>query len=429
MLFIAFVAVVFLAMMLALVVAHEMGHYLAARMFGMGAEEFAVGLGGKPFTYLRVKHRIPITEAQARAIAEGSLANSGGAVTSAGKFVQGLEGGTGMASTGELVQTPKGPALEETTAFTVRPLPFGGFVRIKGMVPEEDGSETQIPGGFYSKPPWQRLVVLFAGPLFSVLAGVLVLIPYFMLVGEPKPDPKPIVGIVAPGSVAEKAGIKERDVISSVDGKPVGAFYEAIQTIRERAGKPTNIVVNRGGQSLSFTITPERDKEPTVVLGPDLTPTEERKIQGKIGVGFKALYRRLPLGAACTEAVSIPFEAIGGLISAVLHPKNLSENVGGPETMIRATADAARDSWTRVVSLAALLSISIGIFNLLPFPPLDGGQMAMALAEMLRGGRRLSIRAQSAVILAGLAIVGVMVLSVIVIDFQRYSHPPAASKR
>ena len=87
-------------------------------------------------------------------------------------------------------ESPSGKILRETTRFTVRPWPLGGFVRIKGMLPEEDGSETTIAGGFYNKPPIQRLVVLFAGPLFSVLAGILILTPLYMTTGKGVPARK-----------------------------------------------------------------------------------------------------------------------------------------------------------------------------------------------------------------------------------------------
>jgi regulator of sigma E protease len=422
-LFYLLVVGVFLLMMSVLVTAHELGHYLTARMFGMGAEEFAVGFGNKPLiTYMRRKYLIPLTDAEAREVALGpqKAANAGGAAS----FAQSLEGGNRSLTTGALIQTANGPALEEETAFTVRPLPLGGYVRIKGMVPEEDGSEVNIPGGFYSKPPWQRLIVLFAGPFFSVLAGVLVLIPYFMISGEAVPDQRPVIGAISEKKPAAIAGLKVKDVIITVDGQPVRSFFDVIRVIRDRPGQPTPFTVSRDGKSLNLVVTPEREKSPSPVLDLNLKPTSERRIQGKIGASPIVHHVPMSFIAATTAAVSIPVDALSGLVSAVVHPAQLKDSVGGPETMIVATADATSQSWTQVVFLAALLSISIGIFNLLPFPPLDGGQMAMAIAEMLRGGRRLSMRAQNAVVVTGMAIVAAMVLSVIVIDFQRYSHGP-----
>ena len=124
----ALLTVVFLFMISALVAAQELGHYLFARLFGMGVEEFAIGYGKKPlFTWLRKPYKV-------RGHSGEDLGES------------------------------------ETTDFTVRPWPLGGFVKIKGMMPEEDGSEINVRGGFYNKPPWQRFVVLLAGPAFSVVS-------------------------------------------------------------------------------------------------------------------------------------------------------------------------------------------------------------------------------------------------------------------
>src|SRR5579863_3056460 len=183
-LFDAGVAAVLLAMLTVLVFAHELGHYLFARLFGMGVEEFAIGFG-RPLlgTYYRRKYRIPLTEDQADAWERGELD-----VPMPEGLPKALES---CSEPGELVREPAGPYLAETTNFTVRLLPVGGFVRIRGMSPDAHGKETQVPGGFFSKPPWQRLIVLFAGPLFSVLAGLLILIPYLMVVGIPRNGHEP----------------------------------------------------------------------------------------------------------------------------------------------------------------------------------------------------------------------------------------------
>lgn len=419
--FSAFVLIVFLAMMSVLVVAHELGHYLAARWFKMGVEEFSVGIGGKPiWTYMRRKHLVPITHAEAEEFAREAAVQEN-EPSKAGQFLSSLEGGGPRNErTGTLVQTPDGPAIEDETVFTVRPIPLGGFVRVKGMIPEDDGSETRIPGGLYSKPPYQRFIVFLAGPLFSVLAGILLLIPYFMVVGQTVPDKAAVVGHVAPGKAGDKGGLKDGDAVIAVNGMEAHSFYEVVSVVRDHPGEKVSLEVVRDGKTVNLEVVPERDPKPTPVLGPDLKPTDARKIQGKIGVGPKVHHEPMTLGAAVQQSLEIPIEAIGGLFAAVMHPSDLKDSVGGPETMIRATADAASQSLGQVIFLAGLLSISVGIFNLLPFPPLDGGQMILALAEALRGGRRLSIKAQSTVLLTGLTIVALMVVSVIVIDFQRY---------
>jgi membrane-associated protease RseP (regulator of RpoE activity) len=91
--------------------------------------------------------------------------------------------------------------------------------------------------------------------------------------------------------------------------------------------------------------------------------------------------------------------------------------------MVAATYEATKQGAATVIGLAALLSISVGIFNLLPFPPLDGGQMLIAFAELLRRGRRLSIQVQQALMSGGLAVVLLLTVVVLFIDIQRFTNP------
>src|SRR6185369_10415908 len=96
--------------------------------------------------------------------------------------------------------------------------------------------------------------------------------------------------------------------------------------------------------------------------------------------------------------------------------------VGGPGTIAKVTSEATKQGVGPVIELMAMLSISVGIFNLLPVPPLDGGQMLVAIAEMLRGGRRLSMKVQGAVTAIGLALVAMLFISVVFIDIGRLSQ-------
>ncbi|MHB8636492.1 MAG: M50 family metallopeptidase [Fimbriimonadaceae bacterium] len=413
------VLVVFLAMITVLVFAHELGHYLFARLFGMGVEEFAVGFG-RPLvgTYYRRKYRIPLSPEQADAWERGELE-----VPIPEGLPKVLEA---HSEPGALVRESAGAYLDETTNFTVRALPIGGFVRIRGMTPEERGKETQVPGGFYSKPPLQRLVVLFAGPVFSVLAGLLILIPYLMVVGNAQNGHDPVLEVL-PGGRGAIGGLRDGDRVVAVAGKPISDFYQLIQAVRGSAEKPLKIEVERGGKSLSLTVTPRRDKAPSDVIGPNLLPNGQKRIQGKLDVGSVPVHVPLGFGPAATEALATPLLAVEGLASGLIHPAQLKESVGGPVSIVRVTAAATNEGVSQVVFIAAELSISLGIFNLLPIFPLDGGQMLVAFAEMLRRGRRLSMKAQTVVATMGFGAIVMLVVGVLYIDIQRIHTDSAAS--
>lgn len=426
-LFDAAVLCVFVAMMMVLVLAHEYGHYIVAKLCKMGIEEFAIGFGKPILWTYRVKETlVPITVDEANSIEESRAARAHNLGSSMG-IVSQLEGGSAE-DEGEIIDQGGQKFLKEKTRFTIRAWPLGGFVRIKGMIPDENSSEVKIPGGFYQKSPFKRFLVLLAGPLFSVLAGVIFLIPYNLAVGAPKADPSPVVYGIGEGMPAMKAGVKLGDRIVAINGQKIDNFYQILTYVRANGAKTLSLEVERQSKDLTFQITPTMDKEPSQVVGPDLEPTPNMEIQPKIGISWKQTFVPVTFGEAVVNSVVLPWETVAGLAGTIIHPAQLKNNVGGPETMIKLTADATSAGLYPVIFLAALLSISLGIFNLLPFPPLDGGQMAIAVVEMLRRGKRLSLKVQSMVFSAGLAVVGTMVISILFMDFLSGMKPPQTVK-
>jgi len=362
-------------MITALVAAHEYGHFLFARLNGMEVEEFSIGLGKPAWIWMRRKG----------------------------------------------------------TEYTFRPLPLGGFVRIKGMVPQEDGSETEVPNGFYSKSPMARLAVLFAGPLFSVLAGILLLTTLFVAVGIPRPAQAPVLGSIVNDSPAFKAGLKEGDLVLKVDGKPVSTWLEMQALVRPHVETPLSMEVSHQGQIRNITFTPKKSDTPVPLVDAKGDPVGGDAFVGQIGVSATIKVERLPVGDAVKEAFTAPIAMVDGLAGIFKRPSKFGEEMGGPGTIVVATSDATKEGPYQVMLLAAGLSISLGIMNLLPIFPLDGGQMTVAFAELLRRGKRLSIEIQGAVNTVGFALVGLLIISVLWIDFRRFvipdkSAPPAASQ-
>jgi regulator of sigma E protease len=307
------------------------------------------------------------------------------------------------------------------TEYSLLLIPAGGFAAIKGMHPKPDGSEVLIPQGFYSKPPWQRFLVLFAGPLFSIAFGVLVLIGIFTTFGVERAVNEPVVGVVAPGSAAAKAGIQKGDRVVAIEGRPVSTFFDVIRVVRESPDRPLAFQIDRDGNRIESVITPVRDPAPTPVLSDRLELTSERRVQGKWGAQWTTEKKVLPLGEATIEALAFPVKVAGGLAALVSNPTRAKDEVGGPGTIAAATSVAVETGFDRVLFIAAALSISLGFMNLLPIPPLDGGQMVVAFVEMLRGGRRLSIQVQHAVSTAGFFLVFALIVGALAVDITRFT--------
>lgn len=306
------------------------------------------------------------------------------------------------------------------TEFSLLVLPLGGFAMIRGMHPKADGSETAIDGGFYSKPPLARLAVLFAGPLFSMLLGVVLLFGLFVIHGQDKPVNEAVIGAVTADSPAEAAGLKPGDRVTHVDGAGVTTWYDMVALVRDKPVAPISLRVLRGTERVTLSVTPKRSDTPRPVLGPDLEPTKEMRTQSQIGAAPRSKPVPMPAGEALGLAARQPAGLAIGLVTLARQPSELKENVGGLGSVVEQTHKATETGWWSVVFLAAMLSISLGVMNLLPIPPLDGGQMVVAFIELLRGGRRLSIQVQNAVSALGMVAILMLVLGLAVIDVDRF---------
>jgi len=302
------------------------------------------------------------------------------------------------------------------TEFSLLMLPLGGFAKIHGMEPKLDGSETEVEGGFYSKSPLARLAVLFAGPFFSIAFGVGLLTLMFATVGVSEASNKPVIGAVGPDSAAYRAGLKEGDVLIQVGNKKIATFYEAIQIVRVSPGIDLPVVYSRNGKIRTTVVRPEVDIQPSQVLDSSLKPTDVKKIQAKWGATWS--FVRVRRGVL--DSLQMTWEGIASFFSK---PAEMKNDVGGPATIAVVAYEASQEGIDVLLVVAASLSISLGIMNLLPIAPLDGGQMVVAFVELLRRGKRLSIKVQSMVSSIGLLLIVALFVSVMAMDVKRFFGP------
>lgn len=314
------------------------------------------------------------------------------------------------------------------TEFNLYVLPLGGFAAIHGMHAKEDGSEVRVEAGFYSKPPWQRLIVLFAGPLFSILLGVLILFGLFAVAGQPKASLE--VGQAIKGGPADQAGIKKGDRIVAVDGRAVGSFDEVRSDISNRVdrtakppqGLPVKVTVDRGGARLDFDVVTKPTSGPEPVLNSKGERTGEEAVQGRLGFEPGVRYEQMGPGEALQEAAMAPIRLVTAIGTMLRSFTTAREAIGGPVTVAQQSNRAVQRGLYTILELAAGLSISLGILNLLPIPPLDGGQMVVNFIEMLRGGKRLSWRLQNSLAYVGMAFVLLLTMGALIADVGRQTE-------
>lgn len=287
------------------------------------------------------------------------------------------------------------------TEYTIHPVPLGGFVKLAGMEPGEE----EIPNGFNTKPVWQRIIVYFAGPFMSFVLAVLVFSVMGFTVGLPiTGEIVNRVELVQPGSAAEKAGLKTADYIVSINGEKIDSGNEMVEIIHSSANKPLTLIVDRGGKQITISATPKSGKlagKEVGLLGFIPTPKLTR-----VGVGESVRF-----GGIQTEVFVV------GILTSIFS-KDVKDSVGGPLAIADATQTSVKRGVFGYLQLMAILSLSLGVINLLPIPILDGGAIMLLTAEGIKG-RRLSPRTIEWAQRIGLALIAVLFLVIMALDLNR----------
>nr|AOR51232.1 membrane-associated zinc metalloprotease [uncultured bacterium pBC1] len=302
----------------ALIFFHELGHYSAARFFGVYVEVFSIGFGKKLFSFQWIG-----------------------------------------------------------TQWQISAIPLGGYVKMKG---QDDSDPTAISSdndSYTAKKPWQRIIILLAGPLANfALAWVFF---YAIALGGPQAL-SPVIGKIVPESPAHQAGLLNGDKILSINGKNITAWDELSESIKTSQGTLT-LVVDRNATRHFVTLTP-RISETTNLF-------KEKIQQRMVGIAPAGVTHTLDLSFSETityaskqtyETSFLIFQSVQKLLTGVVPAKE----VGGVVSIVQITADATAYGWMSLLFFSALISVNLGVLNLLPIPALDGGHIMFNLYEMIR---------------------------------------------
>jgi membrane-associated protease RseP (regulator of RpoE activity) len=347
----------FIVALLTSVMIHEFGHYFFARRFGMKVTEFFVGFGPRLWSTVR----------------------------------------------GE-------------TEYGIKAIPAGGYVRIVGMTSDEPMAPEDRPRAFYSKSVPQRVIVLAAGSVSHFIIGFLLIVVIFAGLGTLQNSTSvsavsPCVPVAqeectssAQPSPTAPAGLQSGDRIVAIDGVEITSWDQALRIIRASAGKEIAITVERAGSTQTLRATPVGRDRPSLD-DPDVV---DRNV-GVLGFAPGSETVRKPIGAAITgagrETGRIITASIAGLASIPSKvPALWSQTFGGeprdPESLVgvygvaRAsgqTLAADQIPWNARLAyflfIIASLNIFVGLFNIVPLPPLDGGHILVALVDGVKRAR------------------------------------------
>ena len=302
-----------------LIVFHEFGHFLLAKLSGVGVLTFSVGFGPK----LWVKKK------------------------------------------GE-------------TEYALSAFPLGGYVKMVGEDPEEEVKAVDLERSFAHKSLLKRTAIVAAGPGFNLLLAVFLLMVVFLFYGVPVLSN--LVGAVEPDSPAAQAGIEKGDRIIAVDGQAVTAWDDLSSAIKQSGGQPLALRVQRGTEEVAMTVQP-RKREVKNIFG-------ELKEDWMIGIGSQVSIEKGDPGLAVSKAFVQTYEyskltliGLYKMITREVSPRNL----GGPILIAQMAGQQAQEGIGSFLAFLAVLSINLGVLNLLPVPVLDGGHLFFFAVEAIIG--------------------------------------------
>ncbi len=254
------------------------------------------------------------------------------------------------------------------TRYSLRLLPIGGFARMAGE--DYDEADNLVPDDrrFDKKPIYARALVSVAGPLTNFLVAIIIFAILFMFVGVP--SQLPLVGTVATGWPAAEAGLQEGDRIISINGVDINNWQDVQKEIAAHPDQTLDLLVERGGRQSTLQVTPRVDPESgRVQIG--IGPTIQRlSFLGAISMGWQ-------------ETVWFTQQIITILVN--MATGRIPAEGAGPIGMIIMVGQVAQTGLLNLLTFAAVISIQLGIFNLLPIPALDGSRLVFLALEAIRG--------------------------------------------
>ena len=341
-----------------LIFVHELGHFLLAKAFGVRVLKFSLGFGSKLVSWKR----------------------------------------------GE-------------TEYLISAFPLGGYVKMYG---EHQGDEEVGPEerhrSFAHKTVWQRFGIVFGGPLFNLLFAVALFFCMFLVAGIPEPVDSTRIGKVTAGSMADQAGLEAGDIIHSVNSVPTTSWLHVSEQIKNSGGNEVTLVVDRRGKELTFVAKPMLQKEKNL-FGEEVGERYMLGIVRSDEIRYQAASIGDSFEAALWQTWNLGYLTVMGIIKMIQRVIPASE-LGGPIRIAEIAGQQMEAGWMNLLYFMGLLSINLGILNLLPIPVLDGGHLVFLSLEAIRR-KPLNDRAMVISQQVGIAILGTLMVFVFYNDILR----------
>jgi regulator of sigma E protease len=301
---------------------HELGHYIAGKKLGFGIPEFSIGMGPKAVSWQR----------------------------------------------GE-------------TTFYIRWLPIGGYCKFQD---EDESDKSADPKSMYNRPVWARMIMTASGSIMNIISAIVICIGVLTIYGEYQVIDQAYVASVEQNSPAQMAGLQENDRIVSLGGRQVTTVQSALDSIVGSKEEPTPIIVERDGRQVELSVTPKYDEETARYrIGITLNGKVERhrlNFFESIVKGFQNVWEMI-------VSVFVFFgQLIGGLFAKIFNPSVTIPGTGDVVSIVGVVgmmSTAVRQDFEVLLWLAAVISVNLGVVNLLPIPALDGSRLVFQFYELI----------------------------------------------
>ena len=299
---------------------HELGHFIAFRVFKVGVITFSIGMGPKIWKIKRGK-----------------------------------------------------------TEYCLSLLPFGGYVAGVGEYDDEvESLGFTKEEAVTSRAPWQRLLIAAAGPFMNLLIAWLIY--WGLTAGMGLAVTQPQIGGVLPQSAAEAAGLQPGDMITAIDGVKIERWSQVPEIVGESGGKTMQVEVECEGRVQTFAMTPTRRERTNLFGETEIAWLIGVQASGAVRYEEKGLFESALLGLQKTwDMIDITLTSVKKMITGSV----AAESVGGPIMIAQMLGEQAKVGIIPLLLLAALISVNLGLLNLFPIPVLDGGAIVFCLIEMI----------------------------------------------
>ena len=402
-----------------IVVVHEFGHFYFAKKSGILVREFAIGMGPKIFAHIGKDG----TAYTIRILPLGGYVRMAGWGDDATEIKTGTPASLTLAEDGKVKRINlSGKRLDQTALpMQVTQFDFEDKLFIKGLVLDEektfavdhdatvveaDGTEVRIAPldvQYQNASIWGKLITNFAGPMNNFILGVVVFWILIFLQGGVRDTQTNLFHVMPEGALA-KVGVAETAQITKVGLHEVKNWQDLTQAVeadtKDKTAPTLDVTISENGSEKQVTVTPE-ENQGRYILG--------------VQPGVKSDLLSMFVGGFTTAADS-GLRILSALKNLIFHPD--LNKLGGPVAIFKASSDAAKNGLENVLYFLAVISINIGIFNLIPIPALDGGKIVLNILEAIRR-KPLKQEIETYVTMAGVVIMVVLMLAVTWNDIMR----------